>query len=207
MSGLWQFDQTVFRDINVGWHHNWLDPFFWILSSSGLGWVQVSTLILLLSWKVFTVEGARSFADLGRCVIEKSFLFIVLLTWAVTGILDQLSKQWVPRERPSDLAWSLPQEDISWRSFASGHTATSFGIAFAVLFLTWGTRRRGWGIFALCWAALVGLSRVYRGVHWPTDVISGFFVGLGSASIVFFLLNAREGQLVPEGREASSEVL
>lgn len=57
-------------------------------------------------------------------------------------------------------------------SFPSGHTSSAFASAFAIRY-TMG--KKAWWVFIL--AALIGISRVYLGVHYPTDVIAGAAVG------------------------------
>jgi undecaprenyl-diphosphatase len=60
-------------------------------------------------------------------------------------------------------------------SFPSDHATAAFAIAFGVLFVV---RRTGWLFVA--WAALIAASRVLAGMHYPTDVLAGALIGLGS---------------------------
>ncbi|MBU6182388.1 MAG: phosphatase PAP2 family protein [Verrucomicrobia bacterium] len=64
------------------------------------------------------------------------------------------------------------------RSFPSSHTANCFCLATVCAFFL----RRGW--IAFIPAALVGFSRMYVGVHWPTDVLAGAFVGAACGALV-----------------------
>jgi len=71
------------------------------------------------------------------------------------------------------------------RSFPSSHTINTFSVALAgVCFFG---ARAAWG-FAV--AALVGYSRIYIGAHWPSDVMTSIFLGLGAASLVLAALEA-----------------
>ena len=61
-------------------------------------------------------------------------------------------------------------------SMASSHAANHF--AFAVfMVLLHGLKKRSNTIFWLSWATVIAYSRVYNGVHYPTDVIVGAMVG------------------------------
>ena len=187
-SELWQWDQTVFRDVHLGWHESWLDPIFFIISSSGLGWVQITFIVLLFPWRrfrksEFAYEGTffHRFAHFLR--FERPLNVPLAVAWLLAGTIVPIIKHEVPRERPSNLIWAHPQEHIFANSYASGHTSTSFAIAWTVFFFTRGTPQAKWGWLALVWAFLVGIARIYRGVHWPSDVVAGFFVGLGCACL------------------------
>ena len=70
-------------------------------------------------------------------------------------------------------------------SFPSGHTSTSFAAAFAVLFME---KKRRYAIPAMIIAAMIGFSRMYVGVHYPTDVLGGIIVGFLSAVVAYYLV-------------------
>ncbi len=64
-------------------------------------------------------------------------------------------------------------------SFPSGHTASSFAAATAIAL--WNKRV---GIVALVCASLIAFSRLYLYVHYPSDVLVGVLIGIGSAFLV-----------------------
>ncbi|HEY5111370.1 MAG TPA: phosphatase PAP2 family protein [Acidimicrobiales bacterium] len=78
-------------------------------------------------------------------------------------------------------------------SFPSGHTAATFmlygGIAVIVAVATtrWWARVLMWTL-AVALTVAVALSRVYRGEHYPTDVIAGFLLGAGSLVAAVFII-------------------
>lgn len=84
-------------------------------------------------------------------------------------------------------------------SFPSGHASFLFGVAFFMLIATRMIRMNtrmtritavlSWLMLVL--AVLVGLARIYSGVHWPLDIIGGAFAGLLSASILKLILRGR----------------
>jgi membrane-associated phospholipid phosphatase len=81
----------------------------------------------------------------------------------------------------------LPEEMVT--VIGPGHRRSSFPSGHAATFAVWAgvwafsTRRRGWFIFSLALALLVGISRMAVGVHWPTDVLGGLALGWGAAWI------------------------
>lgn len=100
-------------------------------------------------------------------------------------IVDAVVKPFMNRARPYE---ALPEIGLidarpTNQSFPSGHAALAVAGALA------GTRMipaAGWILWPL--AALVSVSRLYLGVHWPTDVIGGAVVGLACA---WFVLGGR----------------
>jgi undecaprenyl-diphosphatase len=91
----------------------------------------------------------------------------------------------------------MPQESWQFNAFPSGHTAAAFGVATMLALLTRGTKYRRVGQVGLVWATLVGISRIYRGVHWPTDVLGGALAGGLGALIVYAVAE----QFLPEVAE------
>ncbi|HWY34753.1 MAG TPA: phosphatase PAP2 family protein [Nitrosopumilaceae archaeon] len=72
--------------------------------------------------------------------------------------------------------------------FFSGHAANTFGIAtFLLLFF----RDKKWGfkLLIISWAIIMTYSRIYLGVHYPSDIICGATVGILLAIGVYYLYN------------------
>lgn len=74
-------------------------------------------------------------------------------------------------------------------SFPSGHTSSGFSVAWVLL----RNVPKRYGIPAVCLAALIGFSRLYVGVHYPTDVLVGMLIGIGCAYLADALVK-RYGQ-------------
>ena len=195
MDGLWQVDQTVLRAIHVSWHSSLFDVLFFLVSSSGLGFIHVIFALLFLPWRCILgvspdcpqTTPLQRFSAAYR--LQVPLTVPILINFIATGLITSLLKVELPRDRPSRFIFPdgihvHPQELIYANSFPSGHTSTSVGIALTVLFLTKGSKRAWWGWVAVAWAILVGISRVYRGVHWPTDVLAGACLGLAATALL-----------------------
>jgi undecaprenyl-diphosphatase len=92
-------------------------------------------------------------------------------------LLNELMKVYFHRPRPQ-LAWSHVQPDYS---FPSGHTMNSVAFYVALAVIVWSLRGRRWGAIALVAAialtTLIGVSRIYLGYHYLTDVVGGVLAG------------------------------
>lgn len=71
--------------------------------------------------------------------------------------------------------------------FASSHSANSF--AFAVAFALIAGKQNKWKYFLFLWAILVSYSRIYVGVHYPTDLLAGAVVGVLVTLIIYFIVS------------------
>lgn len=118
---------------------------------------------------------------LARCLIKKDWFRVKAITWtALTiGLTDiiaaQLIKPWIVRIRPCKLEGLVRIVDGcgGMLSFPSNHSANA--ATFAVLwFFLMGPKQ---GLLAVGAALIIGFSRVYLGVHYPSDILGGFILG------------------------------
>ena len=138
--------------------------------------------------------------DLGGAIYTSLFLFILILLGnqkmkyigfeALTSLtisqgIVYLLKKALSRERPYKIIEHLNTFGIDMKdySFPSGHTTASFTIATTIAL---NMPRISIYIFVL--AMIIGISRIYLGVHYPTDVAAGIFLGLSVSLLVHFYL-------------------
>jgi undecaprenyl-diphosphatase len=100
----------------------------------------------------------------------------LILAASVSGaaITNFVLKALVHRTRPS--LWHQVITETGY-SFPSGHAMLSSALILSVVFIIWKTRFRWVGvIIGAILIGLIGLSRVYLGVHFPTDIVAGWSV-------------------------------
>ena len=104
-----------------------------------------------------------------------------------SALLNLATKQFFARERPTLWESIAPEHSFS---FPSGHAMGSATLACVLILLAWRTRWR-WPVVAamLLFVAMVGLSRVYLGVHYPSDILAGWAAAtawaVGCYAVVF----------------------
>ena len=118
----------------------------------------------------------------------------VLLLTEITG--NHILKPLFARVRPCDVnqAVQLLIANPGGYSFPSGHTSASFAAASVLCF----REKRKVAVPALLLAALIGFSRMYLYVHYPTDILGGILVGIFSgfigSKIVTYMMKKRANQ-------------
>lgn len=145
-----------------GLHHPGLDRAVVLVTRLGYEWLlipaDVAIVILLLAWRRWR---------------EASF---AALAFVGSALLNLGSKQLFQRDRPS--LWESIAPESSY-SFPSGHAMGTMTLACVAVLLAWNTRWR-WpvAVAAPLFALLVGVSRVYLGVHYPSDILAGWCAAL-----------------------------
>ena len=154
-----------------------LTPFFSMvtkLGDSGMIWILIAA-ILLIPEKTRKIGYMMLLSLFGSLVINNLIL-----------------KNLVGRARPYEMIQDLlpliakPAD----YAFPSGHTASSFAAA-GVLYRKLSKR---FGVPALILATLIGFSRLYLGVHYPSDVLCGIISGVGISFAAEIAVNQAAGR-------------
>lgn len=191
-AGIMGWDKVLYS-----WIHNtncdpWsLGNYIWCSVAFVLGkifqakvWLIVSALAVLtfFIYKAVTNENDFRFAFVK---IKNSYAFYLLCSVFMAAATTGLLKVLIGRSRPIiyealNITFFVPWTFESvFNSMPSGHTAVSFAglVMLGMLF-----PRVKWATWTL--AIIIGLSRIYIGAHWPSDVILGAFIGMVCADIV-----------------------
>ncbi|MGI6721239.1 MAG: phosphatase PAP2 family protein [Anaerovoracaceae bacterium] len=163
-----QSDQNILLWIQEYWRNDCLSPAVIFITKLGTGaavWIVISV-ILLIPRKTRKVALLALAALLAAYVIDNLIL-----------------KNLVARPRPYDVIPGLhsligAQNDYS---FPSGHAGSSF--AAAVVLFNGLSQKYSWVFLVL--AALISLSRLYVGVHYPTDVLCGALIGINIGLFIY----------------------
>lgn len=158
-----ELDGEILLFIQEFLRFEWLNPIVLFLTSLGDGgliWIVLAA--LLLTQKKYQKAGV-------------SMAVALLIGLLITNVL---LKNQICRPRPYAAIPELQSlTTASGWSFPSGHSTSSIAAAAAMF-----PRTPGWmGVSALILAVLICLSRLYVGVHYPTDVICGALVGVLAA--------------------------
>lgn len=191
--GAW--DQGLFEWINH-WPHAW-NPFLKFFSVAlSMPWVKVALGTIILG---MALRGERS----------RKAVLLALVAVGIANTMTNIAKEAFPTNRPfndqpryallKDQGFVLVQTETGTRSkvpkdfngvfvrvgdskskgTASAHSANMAALAFAMCYFL-----RLWGIPWVAVALLTGISRIYTGVHYPSQVMLGWLCGAFAAFVV-----------------------
>lgn len=192
MESLKQLDTSIFFWFNSK-HNSFFDTvMYW--ASHDYFWIW---LYLIFLGFVFTVYKRRTLI----------ILPIVALMVVVSDQSANVLKKSVGRYRPSHNLAIQEQVHLNPHvitatndgrggkyGFVSSHASNVFALAFFLSMLLM-KRYRYFPLLIFLWAAMVGYSRIYNGVHYPADVLGGAFVGILSGFLAYRLWKYIEKKL------------
>jgi membrane-associated phospholipid phosphatase len=164
-------DIDILKDINP----RYPTSAYWVQTSASAYWVSGVVLFGSLGYGLFKPDNRIKFN-----AYELAINIVIS-----TGLTEVLKKS-INRERPAD---RYPNEvfvngPVHGESFPSGHTSLAFATAMSV-----SLDYKRWYIVvpAFLWAGSVGYSRMYLGKHYPSDVLAGVVIGIGSGYLSHWL--------------------
>ncbi len=200
MASLIQFDGNLLIGIQQTLNADWLTPimkFISKLGDHGYFWIAVCLVLIIIP----------KTRRLGIICSLSLLLTFICCNLVIKPSVDRV-RPWIDFAMVNRMA---PGPGDA--SFPSGHSANSMAPAFAIFLATMaGKPSIGWkgrgvdlramhrvGIAAVVVALLIGLSRLYLGMHYPTDVFCGLLLGIVCAIIVQIVvtqLERRRGRII-----------
>lgn len=164
MEFLINLDGNVLLWIQEYIRQDWMDGFWKVVTAfgdSGIFWIALSLLLLI----------PRQTRRIGATALGALLIGALITNVAL--------KHLVARTRPYEVIDGLVLliEKQSDFSFPSGHACASFAAAGVY----WRMMPRKYGVPLLILAVLIAFSRLYVGVHYPSDVLAGLLIGLFAA--------------------------
>lgn len=169
MNWITNIDVSILLFIQEYIRMDWMDgiwKFITFLGDAGWFWITLGVVLLI----------PKKTRKIG---------FMALLALGLGALITNVTlKPLIARTRPFDLVEAIVPlvERPHDFSFPSGHTCASFACAAVYYKML----PKKYGVPAVVLAALIGLSRLYVGVHYPTDVLGGLIVGIVSGMAVCY---------------------
>lgn len=157
--------------------------FFGAITFQGksLGYLIAGLLLIgIFSWRLKHAGGAKRARYLEWSRAGSALFYFAVI--ATSGMATNVIKPLIGRFRPNRFlqeglyGFDAFELDAGFRSFPSGHATTVFALAFAVSWLVPVLR---WPM--MIFAATIGLSRVMVTAHFPSDIVGGALVAVGTA--------------------------
>ena len=196
MDSITQLDGNLLIGIQRALNADWLTPVMKLITlfgEDGIFWILICLAMILF----------RKTRRLGIICASSLLLTFISCNLILKPLVDRV-RPWVTFQMVN--AMLPPPGDAS---FPSGHSANSMGPAWGMFIATMPLKTAGgrsydevrclgwkgdgispqtmhkWSIAAVVLAVLIGISRLYLGMHYPTDVVGGLLLGMIAATIAF----------------------
>ena len=196
MDSITQLDGNLLIGIQQALNADWLTPVMKLITlfgEDGIFWILICLAMILF----------RKTRRLGIICASSLLLTFISCNLILKPLVDRV-RPWVTFQMVN--AMLPPPGDAS---FPSGHSANSMGPAWGMFIATMPLKTAGgrsydevrclgwkgdgispqtmhkWSIAAVVLAVLIGISRLYLGMHYPTDVVGGLLLGMIAATIAF----------------------
>lgn len=168
---------------------------------------QLDTFVIFLTnlgayWGVFPVSVAIVLLLAFRR--QWRFLTYALITFLGSILINRAAKLTFQRVRPS--LWESPAPEPDY-AFPSGHAMGSMTFAIVLIILTWNTRWRWVTVIGgLMFAIAIGWTRMYLGVHYPSDIIAGWMASIAwTIGVCLVIRPHRSQRRLEKEEEAATE--
>ncbi len=200
MESILRFDLSVFKFFQEHIYADWLSPIMKFVTDIGEGGIIFIVIgLILMCFKKTRKAGVVALGSLLiMSILNNEILkpimnrprpfnlvtndetgFFGLINWNIDH-LSALKEEWVNTYR---FPWVVDQPHSL--SFPSGHTSSAFAFMAGAAFVI---KKWQFSVPALIFAALMGITRIYVAVHYPTDVIAGAIAGILYAVIGYFVV-------------------
>ncbi|MCL5017337.1 MAG: phosphatase PAP2 family protein [Patescibacteria group bacterium] len=178
---MFSLDLKIFNLIHQLAGHNRLIDLLGIFFADYSGYI-IALIAIFLIFSSKTIKGN---------IYNLAFVSLVLLI--SRGIISETLRFFLPRVRPFVRLGFTPliSQSATESSMPSGHMAFFFGLSFALYFLG----KKTWSYVFMAVSLLMGIARIFVGVHWPGDILAGIVIAFVSAFIVNWTLVTKKSQI------------
>lgn len=156
-----------------------LDQMVQILTS-GLTWIPLYVMLFFVVMRNNETMGQIAL------VVGSAIFCVLFADGLVDGIIKQLAERWRPSNDPTFKYMVQVVDDIRLKgySFCSAHAANTMSLA---VFFSLLIRSKLLTITLVIWSLINCWTRLYLGVHYPSDILCGMFIGIIVGILVYLL--------------------
>lgn len=167
-------DQRFFLALNH-FRADWMDPVMLFLSAKKV-WYPLYALIIGLI--------AFEYKKKAIVLVLMMILSVIIADQITSSIMKPGFRRYRPCHEPALVGQVLTPGKCGGKyGYASSHASATFAAAAFFFFLFKGRRSYYWWLYI--WSSLIAYSRVYLGVHYPLDIITGALIGIVCSWLIY----------------------